>query len=287
MSEKTKQVGLIGWPIKHSLSPAMHNAAFAKLGLDWTYVLLPTPPGQLAQALEELLGRDFVGSNVTMPHKRAVIPHLDELSDAARLIGAVNTIHIQDGKLIGENTDAIGFLNALKESGHDPKGMRVAMLGAGGAARAALFSLLQAGAGRVTVINRTVERAAALIDDLAEAFPASSLGFEPLNSETLAALHGQVDLVVNSTSIGMLPQSDASPWPAAVAIPTGAIFYDIVYYPVQTQFLRRAQEAGQETVNGLGMVVHQGAVAFEIWTGQKAPLETMRQVCLKELGPNH
>ncbi len=284
MNEKTKQVGLIGWPIKHSLSPAMHNAAFAKLGLDWTYVLLPTPPGQLTQSLEELLARNFVGSNVTMPHKRAVIPHLDGLSDAARLIGAVNTIHIQDSKFYGENTDAIGFLNALKESGHDPKGMRVAMLGAGGAARAALFSLLQAGAGRVTVINRTVERAAALVDDLAEVFPASSLNFEPLNSETLAALQGQVDLVVNSTSIGMLPQSDASPWLAEVAIPTGAVFYDIVYYPVQTLFLRQAQEAGQKTVNGLGMVVHQGAVAFEIWTGQKAPLETMRQVCLKELG---
>ncbi len=284
MNEKTKQVGLIGWPIKHSLSPAMHNAAFAKLGLDWTYVLLPTPPGQLTQSLEELLARNFVGSNVTMPHKRAVIPHLDGLSDAARLIGAVNTIHIQDSKFYGENTDAIGFLNALKESGHDPKGMRVAMLGAGGAARAALFSLLQAGAGRVTVINRTVERAAALVDDLAEVFPASSLNFEPLNSETLAALQGQVDLVVNSTSIGMLPQSDASPWLAEVAIPTGAVFYDIVYYPVQTLFLRQAQEAGQKTVNGLGMVVHQGAVAFEIWIGQKAPLETMRQVCLKELG---
>jgi shikimate dehydrogenase len=284
MNEQTKQVGLIGWPIKHSLSPAMHNAAFAELGLDWTYVLIPTPPGQLTQALGELLAQDFVGSNVTMPHKRAVIPHLDELSDAARLIGAVNTIHIRDGKLCGENTDAIGFLNALKEGGYDPKDMRVAMLGAGGAARAALFSLLQAGAGRVTVINRTVERAAALVDDLAQVFPASRLSFEPLNAETLAALDGQVDLVVNSTSVGMLPQSDASPWPAEVAIPTGAIFYDIVYYPVQTLFLRRAQEAGQKTVNGLGMVVHQGAVAFEIWTGQKAPLETMRQVCLKELG---
>jgi shikimate dehydrogenase len=283
MNEKTKQVGLIGWPIKHSLSPAMHNAAFAKLGLDWTYVLLPTPPGQLTQALEELLARDFVGSNVTMPHKRAVIPYLDGLSDAARLIGAVNTIHIQDGKFYGENTDAIGFLNALRESGHDPKGMRVAMLGAGGAARAALFSLLRAGAGRVTVINRTVERGVSLVDDLAKVFPASSLSFEPLNSETLAALQGQVDLVVNSTSVGMLPHSDASPWPADVPIPTGAIFYDIVYYPIQTQFLRRAQEAGQKTVNGLGMVVHQGAVAFEIWTGRKAPLETMRQVCLKEL----
>jgi shikimate dehydrogenase len=284
MNEKTKQVGLIGWPIKHSLSPAMHNAAFAELGLDWTYVLIPTPSGQLTQALKELLAKNFVGSNVTMPHKRAVIPHLDELSDAARLIGAVNTIHIRDGKFYGENTDAMGFLNALKEGGHDPKGMRVAILGAGGAARAVLFSLLQAGADRVTVINRTLERAAGLVDDLAKVFPASSLGFEPLNPETLAALHGQVDLVVNATSIGMLPQSDASPWPAEVAIPAEAIFYDIVYYPVQTLFLRRAQEAGQKTVNGLGMVVHQGASAFEIWTGQKAPLAVMRQTVLKGLG---
>lgn len=284
MNEKTRQVGLIGWPIKHSPSPAMHNAAFAELGLDWTYVLIPTQPGQLTQALKELLAKNFVGSNVTMPHKQAVIPHLDELSVAARLIGAVNTIHIRDGKFYGENTDAIGFLNALQESGHDPQGMRVALLGAGGAARAALFSLLQAGTSKITVINRTVERAAALVADLAQVFPASNLGFEPPNPETLAALQGQVDLVVNATSMGMLPQVDASPWPDQVAIPAGAIFYDIVYYPLQTLFLRRAQEAGQKTVNGVGMIVHQGAAALKIWTGQQAPLETMRQMCLKELG---
>jgi len=283
MNKKTKQVGLIGWPINHSLSPAMHNAAFAELGLDWTYLLIPTQPDQLTQALKKLLVEDFVGSNVTMPHKRAVIPHLDDLSEAARLIGAVNTVHIQDGKFYGENTDAIGFLNALQEAGHDPKGMRVAMLGAGGAARAALFSLLQAGVGRVTVINRTVERAAALVDDLAKIFSAASLSFAPRNSETLAALDGQVDLVVNSTSLGMLPRSDTSPWPAEVVIPTGAIFYDIVYYPVQTLFLRRAQEAGQKTVSGVGMVVHQGAAAFEMWTGQQAPLAVMRQTILNGL----
>ncbi|MEW5956469.1 MAG: shikimate dehydrogenase [Chloroflexota bacterium] len=286
MNKKPKQVGLIGWPIEHSLSPAMHNAAFAELGLDWTYVLVPVQSGQHAPALKELLAQNFVGVNVTMPHKRAVIPHMDELSEAARLIGAVNTIHIQDDKFYGDNTDAIGFLNALKEAGHDPKGMHVAMLGAGGTARAALFSLLRAGVDKVTVINRTVERAAALVDDLAKNFSTASLSFEPLNSETLAALDGQVDLVVNSTSIGMHPQSDASPWPAEVAIPAGAIIYDVIYSPDQTLFLRRAQEAGQKTLNGLGMLVHQGVAAFELWTGRQAPLAIMRQACLKELGLN-
>jgi shikimate dehydrogenase len=284
MNKETKQVGLIGWPIAHSLSPAMHNAAFAELGLDWTYTLMPVQPGHLEASLKELPAQNFAGVNITMPHKQAVIPHLDGLSDAAGLIGAVNTLRIRAGKFYGENTDAIGFLNALKEAGYAPKGMRVVVLGAGGAARAVVFSLLQAEVSCITVFNRTVERAAVLVADLATAFPASHLTFEPLNSKTLAGLQGQVDLVVNATSVGMHPNHVACPWPADVVIPAEVIFYDVIYSPVETLFLRRAQEAGQKIISGLGMLAHQGVAAFEMWTGQQAPLAVMRQALLDELG---
>jgi len=284
MNNKTKQIGLIGWPIAHSLSPAMQNAAFAELGLDWTYVLLPTQPDDFELLLKNLSTQNIVGANITMPHKQMVMPHLDQISDDARIIGAVNTIHLQNGKIFGHNTDCVGFLNALKEAGHEPRGMRVAMLGAGGAARAATFSLAQARVDRITVVNRTVEHGVRLSEDMAKAFPACHIEFKPLSSETLSDLAKNVDLVVNATSVGMEPDDDVSPWPDDVAIPAETIFYDVIYKPVQTLFLQQAQAAGQKTINGLGMLIHQGVAAFEIWTGQQAPVETMKQACLAALG---
>jgi len=287
MNKKTKQVGLIGWPIEHSLSPAMHNAAFAELGLDWTYNLFPTQPGELGSLLKNSDSQNIVGANVTMPHKQTIMPYLDHISDDACIIGAVNTIHIQNGKLIGHNTDGIGFLNALKEAGHEPAGMHVALLGAGGAARSVIFSLAQAGADRITVVNRTAEHGVRLIDDIASAFPVCHMEFRPLSFEALSHLSKNIDLIVNATSVGMLPDDGASLWPDDLTIPTDTIFYDVIYKPTHTLFLQQAQAAGQKTINGLGMLVHQGVVAFEIWTGQKAPLETMKQACLKTLGFDH
>ncbi len=287
MNKKTKQVGLIGWPIEHSLSPAMHNAAFAELGLDWSYSLFPTQPGDLESLLKNLDAQNIVGANVTMPHKQIIMPYLDHISDDARIIGAVNTIHVHNGKMYGYNTDGIGFLNALKEAGHEPAGMRVAMLGAGGAARAVIFSLAQAGVDRITVVNRTVEHGVRLSDDMAGAFPACHIEFEPLSFETVSHLSKNIDLIVNATSVGMQPDDGISLWPDDLAIPTDTIFYDVIYKPIPTLFLQQAQAAGQKTVNGLGMLIHQGVAAFEIWSGQKAPLETMKQACLKELGFDH
>jgi len=283
ITDETRLVGVIGWPMDDSLNPIMHNAAFAELGLDWAYVPLPVSPDQLDRALKGLAALNFVGVNVVAPHRQAVIRYLDELSDAARLTGAVNTIHFQDSKFYGYNSDAIGFLKAMQEAGCDPQGLRVAVLGAGGAARSAIFSLARAGAKRITIFNRTSERAAFLVDDLAEVFPASHLTFEPLNSETLTALAGKVDLVINTTSVGMYPQGDTCPWPADVPIPPDTVFYDLVYDPLDTLFLRRARAAGIGTIDGLGMFVHQGAFAFEKWTGRLAPVEVMRQVCRQEL----
>jgi shikimate dehydrogenase len=280
---KTSLVGLMGWPVAHSLSPAMYNAAFAALGLEWAYVPLPVQPEHVEQALKGLTALNFVGANVTVPHKQAVMRHLDELSDASTITGAVNTIHIQDGKFYGYNTDAIGFLNALKEAGYHPKGMRVAVLGAGGAARAVVYSLARSEVDAIIVFNRTAERAAFLIDDLADAFPESTLSFEVFTAEALAALQGQVDMVVNTTSVGMHPHLELSPWPDEVPLPAQTIFYDLVYNPLETAFLKRARAAGLDAINGLGMLVHQGAFAFETWTGQPAPLEVMKEACLQGL----
>ena len=277
-------VGLIGWPVSHSLSPAMHNAAFAEIDVDWAYVPLPVQPNNVLQALKGLAALGFVGANVTVPHKQAVMRHMDDLSDASQITGAVNTIHIKEGKFYGLNTDAVGFLNAMKEAGFAPKGMRVAVLGAGGAARAVVYALARSEADSIIVLNRTARRAAFLVDDLAEAFPESHLGFEALTPEALAALTDDVDMVVNTTSVGMYPHSDTCPWPHNVAISKNTIFYDLVYNPLETVFLSQARLAGVETIDGLGMLVHQGAYAFETWIGHSAPLGAMRRACLAGLG---
>jgi shikimate dehydrogenase len=280
---KTCLVGLIGWPLGHSLSPLMHNAAFAKLDLDWAYIPLPVNPDHVEPALKGLAALSFVGVNVTVPHKQAVMRYMDELSDAARLTGAVNTIHIQDGKYIGYNSDAIGFLKSLYEAGCYPRGLRVVVLGAGGAARAAVYALARDKADLITVINRTAQRAAFLVEDLADAFPDSTLTFAELAPRFLEALDGEVDLVINTTSVGMYPNIDSSPWPAEVSIPRRAIFCDLVYNPLETAFLAQARAAGVPVINGLGMLIHQGAYAFEKWTGHQAPIEVMRQACLDKL----
>jgi shikimate dehydrogenase len=279
----TSLVGLIGWPVEHSLSPIMHNAAFAELGSDFAYVPLPVRPEQVEQALRGLLALNFVGTNVTVPHKQAVMRYLDELSQAAHLTGAVNTIHIQDGKLFGYNTDAIGFLNSLKEANCNPQGLRVAVLGAGGAARAVVYALARAGSDSIVVLNRTAERAAFLIDDLKEAFPDSTMSFKALTNQALTAVVNQVDLVVNTTSVGMYPDVAGSPWPDDVSMPKRVTFCDLVYNPLETVFLAQARAAGAPAIDGLGMLVHQGAFAFEKWTGQAAPIGVMRQACLKRL----
>lgn len=276
-------VGLMGWPVEHSLSPTMHNAAFATLDLDWAYIPLPVRPERLEQALHGLEALNLVGVNVTVPHKQAVMRYMHELSEAARLTGAVNTVCIEGGKFFGYNTDAIGFLNSLDDADYWPEGKRVAVLGAGGAARAVVYALARAGADSVIVLNRTAERAAFLVDDLADAFPDSTLSFRALTPEALAALDSGVDLMVNTTSVGMYPDVDTSPWPEEVPIPEKTIFYDLVYNPLETVFLRRARQAGMPAIDGVGMLVHQGAFAFEKWTGHQAPLDVMREACLAKL----
>lgn len=263
----TQHAGLIGWPVAHSVSPAMHNAAFQALGLPWHYSPLPTPPNEVGSMVARLKAQGYRGANVTVPHKQAVMPHLDEIAEAAQAIGAVNTLVARRGRLIGHNTDAAGFLAALREAGFKPAGKRALVLGAGGAARAVIYALTQTGCA-VAIHNRTVQRAgeliralavpAWLVPDLAEIEPAA------------------FDLLVNATPLGMTPHVDISPWPEALPLPARWAVYDLIYNPAETRLLARARAAGATAISGLGMLVHQGALAFELWTGQSPPVEVMR-----------
>lgn len=261
----------------------MHNAAFAELGIEWHYRLFPTESADLPSLLDSFEAKKIVGANVTMPHKRTIMSYLDHISEDARIIGAVNTVHVKAGERSGYNTDWVGFLNALNEAGVEPTGMHAVLLGAGGAARATCYSLARAGADSITVVNRTIEHGVDLVKDMAEAFPACHIAFRPLSYETLHQLSATIDLLVNTTSLGMHPNVSASPWPKEIAISSAAICCDLIYRPLQTLFLKQARKSGHATINGLGMLVHQGAVAFEIWTGQNAPLETMKEACLAAL----
>ncbi len=268
-------VGLIGWPVEHSVSPAMHNAAFDALGLHWRYTLLPTPPGRVKAALNDLKAQGYRGANVTVPHKQVVMPHLDEITGAARDIGAVNTIVVQDGRLIGHNTDGDGFLAALREAGFVPAGRRALVLGAGGAARAVVYALAQAGCA-VTIHNRTVERAAELARHM-QRFGVRAPVTEMPTTATLTDLDlARFDLLVNATPVGMWPHTDASPWPETLPLPSHWTVFDLVYNPAETRLLAQARAAGATAVCGLGMLVHQGALAFARWTNHSPPIEVMR-----------
>lgn len=278
----THRVGLLGWPVEHSVSPAMHNAAFDALGLPWRYTLLPTPPGRIETALTNLRAQGYRGANVTVPHKQAVMPHLDAISDAARAIGAVNTIVVQEDRLIGHNTDGDGFLAALLESGLAPHGRRALVLGAGGAARAIVYALAQSGC-EITLHNRTVGRAVQLAHDMQDATAGAPVTWVPVSTALADLDLAQFDLLVNATPVGTWPQSDASPWPETLPMPPHWTVFDLVYNPADTRLLAQARAAGATAVGGLGMLVYQGVLAFERWTGHAAPIEIMRAAAREAL----
>ncbi len=278
-----QRVGLIGWPVGHSVSPAMHNAAFAELGLNWRYHLLPTEPGRVAEAMAALGESGFRGANVTKPHKQAVIPFLDELSDTARAIGAVNTIVLEDGRWTGHNTDGPGFLAALREAGFAPAGRQALLLGAGGAARAVVHALVGAGCA-VVIYNRTAERAAQLAAEFDQAGAHASVHHVPSGTGLADLDLGRFDLLVHATPAGMWPRVGESLWPDVLAMPSRWTVTDLVYNPLETRLLRQARAAGARAIDGLGMLVHQGVLAFELWTGQSPPLAVMRAAAEGSLG---
>ncbi|MGK0618325.1 shikimate dehydrogenase [Meiothermus cerbereus] len=255
------KLGLIGFPVEHSLSPAMHEAALRAAGLEGTYLALETPPAFLRARLQEVR-REFAGVNVTVPHKESVLDYLDEISPEARAIGAVNTIVCAQGRLIGHNTDALGFIAGLDEAGISYRNKKALVLGAGGAARAVAYALKEGGA-LVAVYNRTQSRAEALCNAMG-----LRLVTEPLLA---AAVHG-CDLLINTTSAGLKDPS-SSPLPPGL-LPRGVVV-DIVYNPPTTRLLLEAQQAGLPTLGGLPMLVWQGALAFELWTGIKPDVQVM------------
>ena len=278
LSARTRLVGLIGWPIGHSVSPAMHNAAFAALGLDWRYVPLPVDPalpGAVGDAVRGMRAMGMSGINVTVPHKQAVLPFLDRIEPAAQAMRAVNTVIVQpDGSLAGDNTDAPGFVADLRAHGVEPAGRRVLVLGAGGSARAIVYGLAEAGAAQITVANRSAERAAALLADLRPFLGSTRLAVVALPDGVPGAV--DADLIVNCTSLGMTPRADTTPWPAGLSFRPSQAVYDLVYNPVDTLLLRQARADGAHVIGGLGMLIWQGALAFRHWTGQMPPVDVMR-----------
>jgi len=272
------RVGLLGWPLAHSVSPAMQDAAFRALGLPWRYELLPVPPGELAAAVAALEEQGFAGANVTVPHKEAAVALVDQVEAGAQAIGAVNTLVRRGGVWLGTNTDAAGFMAALRGAGFEPAGRRALVLGAGGAARAVVYALGQAGCPAV-VYNRTVERARRLAQELASPGAAAATVVASLAGLDLDGL----DLLVNATALGQWPRAEASPWPEALPLPAHWTVFDLVYNPAETRLLARARATGATAVSGLEMLVQQGALSFTLWTGLAAPLQVMRTAARQAL----
>jgi shikimate dehydrogenase len=283
ISGKTKICGLIGDPVEHTMSPAMHNAAFKKLGLDYIYLPFRVRPEELTQAIAGLKALNIRGFNVTIPHKVSVIPLLDGLDPLAEKIGAVNTVVNGGGGLRGYNTDATGFLRALLGRGVKPEDKNVVIVGAGGAARAIAYILAEKGA-HLTIINRKLELdwAEDIAQLILEDFGREVRVMELLPRKLAVALPG-ADILVNATSVGMSPAGGRSPVPARL-LHRRTVVFDVVYNPMTTKLLREARAAGAKTIGGVDMLAWQGALAFEKWTGQAAPLALMRREAVKMLG---
>ena len=280
-----KRVGIIGYPIRHSASPAFQNAALAHCGVDATFTAWEVAPEDLAGWVWGQDRSDLLGFGVTVPHKTEIIRQLDHVDEDAAAIGAVNTIVVTDKReLIGYNTDTYGFLHALQqEGGFDVQGQDVLVIGAGGVSRAVCGVLLREGVASLTLANRTVSRAESLLADLDHhGIPAKTVALD--NTEIADALRGiePVGLIVNCTSMGMLhgPAEGASPI-AAELIPSDAFVYDLVYNPPVTPLMRLAQDVGAGTLNGLPMLVYQGARGFQHWTGLDAPVDVMMAAARK------
>ncbi|MBZ0220910.1 MAG: shikimate dehydrogenase [Candidatus Methylomirabilis sp.] len=281
----TKIAGIFGDPIGHTLSPTMHNAAFNALGLNALYVpfhVRSAPSGELRAAVESIRALGLLGVNVTIPHKEKVLKYLDEIEPHAMDLGAVNTIVNKGGKLIGYNTDGAGYLLSLRdETGFRAARKRAVIIGAGGAARSILYSILAAKPVSVVIANRTLKRAEVLARSFARKFDSTDIMAVPLDKDSLFEHFLKADLVVNTTSTGMMGKGELD-LPIG-ALPARAVVSDIVYRPLRTGLIKGAEKRGLKTHTGLGMLVRQGAIGFELWTGKKAPVKVMEAAAIKAL----
>ncbi len=272
---KFELVGVFGYPVAENPTCVMQEAAFAELGLQWRYLTVEVKPEALPDAMRGVRAFGMQGINLTIPHKVAVMPLLDEISPDAAQIGAVNTVRRAGGRLIGENTDGKGFLRGVREeAGIDPRGSRVVVLGAGGAARAITVELALAGAAELTVVNRSVERGKALVADL-KARTGANARFEPWLKTYVVG--PQTDILVNATSIGLFPDIDATPDVDLAAVRADLLVCDVVPNPPETRLVKAARGQGLKTLTGLPMLVYQGAIGFEMWTGRQAPEAAMKR----------
>lgn len=274
----TRILGVLGDPIGHTSSPAMHNAAIAAMGLDYAYVAFHVRPDALGSAIEGMRALQIAGLNVTVPHKQGVMAHLDEVSDEAVAIGAVNTVVNRQGRLVGYNTDAFGILESLKRDGGLEKlPAQVALLGAGGAARAILYALLEREeVEQILLLNRTRSKAESLAGDLDRN---GRVCVGEMDSSAVA----EVDLLINSTSVGMYPHEEGSPLADPSVLHANMLVADIVYKPLKTRLMKQAEAAGARAINGLGMLAWQGARSFELWTGSAPPVDVMMAAALERV----
>lgn len=279
----TKRLGIIGYPIGHSISPIFQQAALDHIGIDATYEKWEITPESVGDFIDSLREPDTLGINITLPHKQAVVPLLDEVDEWATAAGAVNTIVNKDGRLTGHNTDGPGFLQALlAETGYEPKGTRALILGAGGSARGILLALLGGGVNSIVIANRTLERAV----DLAQLSKSNGIASEAIaiSGDAIDEAAASADLIVNCTSLGMSHGPDEHRSPLSVMqIPSTAIVNDLVYTPMLTPILKAATEAKATTLGGLHMLVYQGALSFKMWTNHDAPVDVMLEAATREM----
>ncbi|MDY6902911.1 MAG: shikimate dehydrogenase [Cyanobacteriota bacterium] len=279
----TKLLGVIGNPVEHSLSPLMHNAALAKLNLNYVYLPFPIEPDNLAKALDGFAAIGVVGFNATIPHKQAIIPLLSEIEPIAQSIGAVNTVFRKDNKWIGTNTDVEGFIAPLKSFDRDWSQTHALVLGNGGAARAVVAGCTQLGCGSVAVVGRSLQK----LEEFKDSWKNSSLkvNIKIHQWDSLAEIIADTNLLINTTPIGMYPKVEDSPINADLFahLPKDAIVYDLIYTPSPTKFLQYARENNAIAIDGLEMLVQQGAAALKIWLQQDVPVEVMRSTLQQKL----
>jgi shikimate dehydrogenase len=266
------RIGLIGDPVEHSLSPYFQQAAFDALGIDVRYELLHTPEAHVPRRLSDLRSGDFIGVNVTVPHKETFFHAVDQRSPVAERVGAVNTITCKDGRLAGDNTDVHGFVQSLRDARFQLEGCRAIVIGAGGASRGVVVGLLDNGAEQVILANRTIGRAQSVVDDLKDD------RILPVTLVEVLKHASTTSLIVNATSLGWKNETLPVDRRIFTLLLPDAVAYDLTYRP--TAFLASARADGLQTIDGLAMLVHQGARSFEIWTGQQAPLEAMWNAAL-------
>jgi shikimate dehydrogenase len=281
---KTQLLGVIGDPVAHSLSPLMHNAAIATLGLDYVYVPFAIKPENLAAAIAGFEAIGVRGFSITIPHKQAIIPYLSEITDKAKLVGAVNTVWRTATGWSGTNTDVEGFISPLKDLDRDWSAITPVILGHGGAARAVIVGLLEMGCPDVKIIGRNPDKLSQFQQSWANTPLENKI--KVYSWENLSQLLPQSELLVNTTPVGMAPHRDRSPVEAALwkSLAQNAIAYDLIYTPNPTLFLAQAQEQGAIIIDGLEMLVQQGAAALQIWLNQPVPVAVMRQRLRQQLG---